>query len=60
MRNITNLREATAPAGTVLDTIPPGLNLQATARAGEWIKVVFGNRQGFVSATIVDLVRTCG
>ena len=43
----------------VVALIPTNTTLQATARAGAWIKVIFGDRQGYVSAAIVNTDGVC-
>lgn len=59
-RNIINLRSGPDSNSSVITRIPYNITLTATARAGAWIKVIFQNGQGYVSADLVDTNGACG
>jgi hypothetical protein len=54
------LREQPNTESAVLTTLPYDVTYTATARAGGWIQVIEGSRQGWVSATYLNTSDTCG
>lgn len=56
---MVNLRAAPVD-GKVLTVLPYDIMLDATARAGDWMQVVFGDEQGWVSAAYLTTRGTCG
>jgi hypothetical protein len=58
--NILNLRAEPDANSAVLTKVPYQTTLSASARSGEWLQVVFGNQQGWVSASYLSLTGDCG
>jgi|GEM_PF-1678117 len=58
--NILNLRAEPDANSAVLTKVPYQTTLSASARSGEWLQVVFGGQQGWVSASYLSLTGDCG
>lgn len=54
------LREQPSTDSAVLTTLPYDVTYTATARAGDWIQVIEGNRQGWVSTAYLNTSGACG
>jgi uncharacterized protein YgiM (DUF1202 family) len=55
-----NLRSVGGLDGRVLDIVPEGVTLQATARTRRWFRVTYNGKQGWISAFYVSIVGDCG
>jgi hypothetical protein len=55
-----NLREMPTTESAVLAQLPANLSLYATERVPGWVKVIYEDRQGWVSERYVTLVGDCG
>jgi uncharacterized protein YgiM (DUF1202 family) len=58
--HILNLRAAPDATSTVLTLVPYQTTLNASARSGAWLQVVFGSQQGWLSAGYLMLDGDCG
>ena len=58
--HILNLRAAPDATSAVLDLVPYQMVLSASARSGEWLQVVFGSQQGWLSAAYLTFEGDCG
>jgi hypothetical protein len=58
--HILNLRTEPDATSAVLDHIPYQTTLSASARSGEWLQVVFGSQQGWLSAAYLTFEGDCG
>jgi hypothetical protein len=57
--NILNLRAAPDATSAILTKVPYQTTLSASARSGEWLQVVFGSQQGWLSAGYLTLDGAC-
>jgi uncharacterized protein YgiM (DUF1202 family) len=55
-----NLRAEPNTNSAVLAKVPYQAALNASARSGDWLQVVFGNQQGWLSAGYLSLTGDCG
>jgi hypothetical protein len=58
--HILNLRTEPDATSAVLDHIPYQTTLSASVRSGEWLQVVFGDHQGWLSAAYLTFEGDCG
>jgi len=58
--HILNLRAAPDATSAILDHVPYQTTLNASARSGEWLQVVFGAQQGWLSAAYLTFEGGCG
>jgi len=58
--HILNLRAAPDATSAVLTLVPYQTTLNASARSGAWLQVVFGSQQGWLSAGYLMLDGDCG
>jgi hypothetical protein len=58
--HILNLRVAPDVTSAVLDLVPYQTTLSADARSGDWLRVVYGSHQGWLSAGYLMLEGDCG
>ncbi len=58
--NMLNLRAEPDVTSAIVDHVPYQTTLNASARSGEWLQVVFGDHQGWLSAAYLTLEGDCG
>jgi uncharacterized protein YgiM (DUF1202 family) len=58
--NMLNLRAEPNASSAILDHVPYQAALSASARSGDWLQVVFGNQQGWLSTRYLSLTGDCG
>ncbi len=60
VRNIVRLRAEPNTTSRIIERLPYQLKLQATARNGNWFRVVYGDGQGWVLGDYLNKTGNCG
>lgn len=54
--NVNRLNLRTTPGGAIMDVLDQGTELGVLGLQGDWLKVLFGNLQGWVSGRYITLI----